>query len=107
MQKHTKIYFDAFGYAEGDFVPSELSGLRGNNIHHIKCRGRGGNPSGDKDRIENLMSITMEEDVKYGDKEQYLSFLYQKHKNFLEFNGVPYNESYLNAQIEKYSLVCS
>ena len=67
----------------------------------------GGNPSKNRERIENLMCITVSEDLKYGDKEQYMSFLYQKHKDFLEFNGVKYDESYLDALIEKYALVCS
>ena len=107
MKRHTRVYFDAFGYAEGDYIPSELSGDKSVDVHHIDCKGMGGDPSGEKDRIENLQALTRKEHDFFGDREHLKSFLYQKHKDFLEFNGVKYDESYLNAQIEKYSVVCS
>ena len=56
MQKHTKIYLDYFEYGDQDFVPSEISGKRAQDIHHILFRSHGG-----KDEIENLIALTREE----------------------------------------------
>ena len=81
MQKHTTIYFQYFSYDESDFVPSELSGKRATEIHHIENKGMGS--SEDKDYIENLMALTREEHLFYGDKVQYMDFLKQKHKEFM------------------------
>ena len=86
MKKHTKIYFDFFNI---EFDPisgwhnavSELSGLPAVDINHIECRGMGG--SKEKDNIENLMALTREEHIEYGDKEQYKEFLKQKHEAFI------------------------
>jgi len=83
MKKHTKIYFDYFGYSTGEFIPSELSGLPSVDINHIDCRGMGGNPSGDKDVIENLMAMTREEHELYGDKTKYKAFLEAVHAHFM------------------------
>lgn len=56
MKKHTKIYLDYFGYDEGDYIPSEMSGKPANGIHHIKLKSQGG-----KDEIENLIALTQDE----------------------------------------------
>jgi len=39
----------------------------------------GGNPKGDKDRIENLMAVCRTCHDKYGDKKQYKDFLKEIH----------------------------
>lgn len=88
MKPHTKIYMKAFGYDESDFIPSELSGKRANDIHHIESRGMGGDPTGESDKIENLMALTREEHEKYGDKVDYVDFLKIAHYRFMEQNGV-------------------
>lgn len=51
MQRHTKIYFDYFGYGEQSFVPCEACTKPAVDVHHIHGRGEG------KDVIENLMSL--------------------------------------------------
>jgi len=51
MTAHCRIYFDYFGYGEQDFVPCEVCGKRGVDIHHINGRGKG------KDVISNLMCL--------------------------------------------------
>lgn len=79
---------EAFGYGMTDFIPSELSGRRANDVHHIFCKGMGGDPTGSKDVIENLMALTREEHEKYGDKAQFIDFLLERHYNFMEKNGV-------------------
>lgn len=74
---------DYFGYDESDFIPSELSGERAVDINHIECKGMGGNPSKDKDVIENLMAMTRDEHVLYGDKTQYKPMLQAIHEHFM------------------------
>lgn len=103
MKAHTKLYMDAFGYSTADYIPSEISGERANDIHHIKCRGMGGDPTKSKDRIENLQALTREEHLKYGDNPAYMNFLYKKHLEFLEFNGVKFDRNYLLSKIDSYS----
>ena len=55
-------------------------------------------------RIENLMALTRENHrIKYsGDKKQYMKLLLIKHKEFLDFNGVTYDNKYFNEIIKKY-----
>jgi len=86
MQKHTKIYFDFF---EIDYDPvsgwhncrSEISGLPAQDIHHVERRGMGGSKSAD--RIENLMALTREEHINFGDKEQYKDWLQNIHDEYM------------------------
>jgi len=102
MKNHTKIYLKALGYDETDFIPSELSGKKAIDIHHIDCKGMGGNPSKDKDRIENLQAVTREEHLKYGDKQEHLYYLYTKHYEFLINNGVRFDLRYLLDKIKSH-----
>lgn len=82
MKAYIKVYLDYFGYDVGDFIPSELSGLRADDIHHIEARGMGGSKS--KDVIENLMALTRAEHIKYGDKKQFKEMLKGRHKQFMD-----------------------
>ena len=102
MEPHTKIYMDALGYDITDFIPSEISGTIATDIHHIDCKGMGGNPLKDKDRIENLQAVTREEHLKYGDKKKYMKFLYSKHFQFLDANGVKFDAKWLIDKINSY-----
>ena len=97
MQKHTKIYFKYLGYAPGDFIACEISGQPAIDIHHLIGRGRGGT-----DRIENLMALTRELHIKYGDKKQYMRQLLRTHRQFLHDNGVKFDHNYFNELIKKY-----
>ena len=85
MQNHVKIYMDFYGYKKGDFIPSEISGEKGANVHHIDCRGMGG--SKDKDNIENLMALTVKEHERFGDKNMYMKFLKDIHQRFMKRFG--------------------
>jgi len=86
MQKHTKKYFDYFNV---DYDPisgwhdcvSEISGLPAVDINHIDCRGMGG--SKEKDNIENLMALTREEHIEFGDYPQHMEYLKQVHKDYM------------------------
>jgi len=80
MRKHTKIYFDYFGYTGQEFIACEVCGRKAVDIHHIDCKGMGGTS---KDKIENLMAVCRECHVVYGDKKQHIEFLIEKHSNFI------------------------
>lgn len=56
MKNHTKVYIKYFGYGTGEFIPCEVTGNRGADIHHIDPRRMGG--SDKKDVIENLIGVT-------------------------------------------------
>lgn len=78
---YKKIYCDYFGYGEHDIIKSEISNKPAHDIHHIDSRGMGG--SNKKDIIENLMALTREEHIKYGDKKKYKPILKSIHKEFM------------------------
>jgi len=59
MKKYLKTYLDYFGYIPGDFIPSEYSGKKAVDIHHISAKGMGGSKT--KDNIENLIALTRDE----------------------------------------------
>ena len=94
MQKHTIIYMEALGYAEGDFIPCEMTGGEAVDIHHINARGMGGDPHHIKDCIENLMAVTRarHEDCESGEisKEEQI----EAHFNFLRSRGIEFNENW-------------
>ena len=100
MQRHTRIYFDFFGYDEGDFIPSELSGDPAVDIHHISSRGMGGGKT--KDHILNLMALTREEHEKFGDKKQYKEMLQKSHVGFMIAHQPRKTEIILNNFYEHY-----
>lgn len=85
MRKHTKLYYDAFGYSGEEFIACEVCGRRAVDIHHIHARGMGGTK--EKDRIENLMAVCRECHVKYGDKKNYIDFLEDIHNEFMRNYG--------------------
>ena len=74
---------DYFNYALDEFKPCEVCGNPMVHVCHIDCRGMGGNPSGDKDVIENLIGMCYSCDTKYGDKKQYYEFLKETHERFM------------------------
>ena len=86
MKHHVKIYLDFFGYSITDFIPSEISGGKAVDIHHIERRGMGGGKN--RDVIENLIALTRDEHIEYGDKKQYMEFLKEAHKKFINSKGI-------------------
>lgn len=84
MKRHTKIYLKFFDYGEQDFIPCEICGTRAVDIHHIDARGMGGDQTGDKDTIENLMGLCRRHHIQYGDKVEYMEYLQQVHNEFME-----------------------
>jgi len=102
MIKYKKIYLDAYGYNEGDFIRSELSDLPAVEFNHILCIGMGGSKNRELDRIENLIAVTRNEHIDYGDKKQYYSYLFRIHKLDMMINGVKFDHEWIDKQIEKY-----
>ena len=97
---YKQIYFDAFGIDADDhttFVPSEISGEKGVDLHHVIGRGKMG-----ENRIENLMSLTRSEHIELGDKKEYMAMLLKIHRAFLRNNGVPFSEEYFNEKLAIY-----
>jgi len=82
MKKHTKLYFETFGYGYSDFIPCEICRTKAVDIHHIDARGMGGT---DKDKIENLMALCRKCHDFYGDKKQYKDMLRREHQKNLEW----------------------
>jgi len=105
MKEHTRIYYDNFGYDKDDeteFIPSEISGEKAVDINHIFCRGMGGNPLKDKDRIENLMAVTRIEHETYADKKEYMPMMLKIHRAFLRNNGIYFSEEWFNQKLAIY-----
>jgi hypothetical protein len=82
MQKHTKIYMKYFNYGIEDYIACEVCDNRAVDIHHIFARGMGGTKL--KDSIDNLMALCRQCHIFFGDKEQYLQFLQDKHNAIIE-----------------------
>lgn len=83
----------ALGYDISDFIPSEISGNKAVDLHHIVNR---------EDRIENLMALTREEHLKFGEIKSKMHYLLLNHKNFLDLNRVRYSNEWFNKYLKKY-----
>lgn len=87
MKRHTKIYMDYFGYQIQEDVFCEVCGSPANDIHHIQCRGAGGDPQGKKDVIENLQALCRKCHIKYGDVPEAKELLKKIHLNKMRIYG--------------------
>jgi len=91
MKHHTKVYMEVMGFKPGEHIPCEIcyamdpekEGKPADDINHIDARGMGGNPKGDKDRIENLMATCRSHHLEYGDKKQYKDHLKRLHLAYM------------------------
>jgi len=81
LKKHTKLYFQHFGYTIADFICCEVCRAKANDLHHIESRGMGG--SKEKDVITNLMALCRDCHVRYGDRKEFKEFLVRKHQERL------------------------
>jgi len=97
---YVAIYMAAFGYGDADFIPSELSGEPSVDLHHVICRGAGGTKK--EDRVENLIALTRSEHEKYGDKKHCMSFLFERHRDFMLLRGVKFDMNWIEEQITKW-----
>jgi 5-methylcytosine-specific restriction endonuclease McrA len=100
MKPHTKIYLDFFDYKIPEDVSCEICGRPAVDIHHIEARQMGGNPSGDKDRIENLMALCRQDHDEYGDVPGEVREMLKKvHLKYMEYNGQKKNENNITGTI--------
>jgi len=95
MKAHTKIYLKALGYDESDFMPCEITGATGVDIHHIVNR---------ENRIENLMLLTRFQHQELGEVKSKMCYLLKVHMEFLEANGVRFSTDWFEEQLNKYSI---
>lgn len=88
MKFHTKVYLNYFRYQipEDCFCEIPGCGLPANDINHIYARGMGGNPSGDKDKIENLMATCRLHHIEFGDVPEKKQWLKEVHLEFMKNN---------------------
>ena len=93
MKNHTKIYLDALGYDISDYMPSELSGAPGVDVHHIVTR---------EDRIENLMLLTRSEHILFGEIKNKMVYLLTTHRLFLQLNGVKFDNNWFEKWLKHY-----
>ena len=95
MKNHTKVYFQALGYDISDtYIPSEISRKPANDLHHIVTR---------EDRIENLMALTRDEHLKYGEIKSEMVFLLKTHRKFLRNRNIPFENDWFKKWIEHYA----
>lgn len=83
MKRHTKIYLQGMSLDGYDFIPCEVCNSKAVDVHHIECRGAGGDPQGSKDNIDNLMALCRSCHITYGDKKMYKEFLKERHQLIL------------------------
>jgi len=81
MKNHTKIYLKYFGYGIDDYIACEICDNRAVDIHHIDARGMGGTKN--KESIEEIMALCRQCHLDFGDKEQYMQFLKDKHNEVI------------------------
>lgn len=93
MKPHVRKYIE-FARREHGIEPHELfceitGRVGGTDINHINARGMGGNPSGDKDHITNLMCMTRELHMVAGDITMLKPLLHRIHAHWMS-TGRPY-----------------
>jgi len=85
MTKHCQVYYNHFGYGIDSFVPCEVCGAKGVDLHHINGRGKG------KDTIQNIISLCRKcHNASHGLEKTYLhkDVLQVIHDNFVNnFSG--------------------
>jgi 5-methylcytosine-specific restriction endonuclease McrA len=83
MKKHTKIYMDFHGYDKSDWIGCEACGATAVDCHHISPRGIGGDPTGHKNQIENLIALCRSCHIKAETDKQFNNQLKElnKHKH--------------------------
>lgn len=99
------MYFQAFGFDLGDptqFVPSEINGRKAVDINHIICRGMGGTKQ-NLDRIENLMAMTRQQHIDFGDKKNLIWNLFSMHRQHMKEHNVEFDNDWIEEQMKKYA----
>lgn len=97
--KHKEIYLNHVypDWGPDDKIPCEICGNVAVDIHHIIRRGLIGPKA---NVIENLMAVCRKCHTEYGDKTDWLDFLFLVHFKFMDVKecSTPYSAFYLNYQ---------
>lgn len=80
MKSYTKVYFGYFKIDPGDFVPCEICGSIGKDIHHIQARSKRRDLLND---IVNIMCLCRECHEKHGDRKDKIEWLQEIHNKHL------------------------
>lgn len=99
MKSYTKKYMEAFSLCIDDFIGCEVCGSRANDIHHILARSKRKDLLND---INNIMAVCRSCHIEYGDKSEFMAFLYKRHMEFLQKRGVQFDKEYLIQKISQY-----
>lgn len=87
MQKHTKLILKhIYGEVTNEYHPCEICATTAVDTHHIIRRGLVGKKA---DRVENLMMVCRKCHNEYGDKPDWLLFLFGVHFTFLDLHERP------------------
>lgn len=89
MKRHTQIYMNFFGFKVAEDCVCEIPGCGQpcTDVCHIEARQMGGNPSGDKDHITNLMGKCRPHHLQYGDVRADKEWLKKVHNEYIMLNG--------------------
>lgn len=96
MKPYKKIYADAFGYDVDDHttpIPCEISGEPAVDIHHIVTR---------EDRIENLMALTRQNHIDYGEIKHFMYYLLKIHKRQLQLHNIDFDNDWFLKWMDHY-----
>jgi 5-methylcytosine-specific restriction endonuclease McrA len=102
MQKHTDIYYKAFGYDRGDYVACEVCGKKSDDTCHIQPRGMGSSKK--LDRIENLMAMCRECHTRTEGQKSMKAVLFTRHKYKMELLRVTFDSEWINEMIKKHEV---
>lgn len=99
MQSYTKAYLKELSRDETDFIPCEICGAKGTEIHHIMARSKFRELLDD---IRNLMAICRSCHEQYGDRKYLVPMLLKIHKRVLQIAGVKTDYRFFDFYIKRY-----
>ena len=100
MTSYGKVFLEAFGLDETDFIPCSICQKQSVDFHHIISRSRfreGLN------MIENVLPVCRKCHQDFGEVNDYIPMLLKIQKKTLEINKIPFNKRFFNHFINKYS----
>ena len=80
MKKYVKIYMDYHDYVIDDVIQCEYCNKVAVDIHHIEARGIGGDPTGHKNQIENLIALCRSCHIKAETNKEFNNYLKEQNK---------------------------
>ena len=99
MQSYAKVYLEAFGLKETDFIGCAICEKKATEFHHILSRGKF---KEGLNMIENILPVCRTCHIDYGDKTEYMSLLLQIQRRRLQIAGIKFLNRFFEFHIEKY-----